>query len=277
MNFLSSCSCSLPFVAISFRVFRSVLYGSFGLRHWVVRERFVIECTNPAVTKGGLFFVSLVSSYFLSFDYLISWNTRISHSQLIHLLIMIHMILYGALYQIGEESSQRGYTIACQWPVSFPLYIKKKKTQTLVNEHKRAVTRFANRQLPRISFFFKHVINFAVDAMKWWRPCCRLRLFPVTLFCYSFGEELRFVFNFFKPSQSIIFYKLKFVWFGFHDGKRKDTKITDTRFSLPSSRCFFVCWFRFTMAVWIRSSGLACRIMTDGRAIDISAIRYQTD
>jgi hypothetical protein len=31
------------------------------------------------------------------------------------------------------------------------------------------------------------------------------------------------------------------------------------------------------MAVWIRSSGLACRIMTDGRAIDISAIRYQTD
>ena len=134
MNFLSSCSCSLPFVAISFRVFRSVLYGSFGLRHWVVRERFVIECTNPAVTKGGLFFVSLVSSYFLSFDYLISWNTRISHSQLIHLLIMIHMILRGALYQIGEESSQRGYsgyTIVCQWPVSFPLYKKKKKPRLL--------------------------------------------------------------------------------------------------------------------------------------------------
>ena len=109
-----------------------------------------------------------------------------------------------------------------------------------MNEHKGVVTRFANRQLPRISFFFKHVINFAADAMKWWRPCCRLRLFPVTLFCYSFGEELRFVFNFFKQSLRHYFLQTEICFlFGFHDGKRKDTEDNRHQVLSPFIPLFF--------------------------------------
>ena len=76
--------------------------------------------------------------------------------------------------------------------------------------------------------------------MKWWRPCCRLRLFPVTLFCYSFGEELRFVFNFFKPSLRHYFLQTEICFlFGFHDGKRKDTEDNRHQVLSPFIPLFF--------------------------------------
>lgn len=130
-----------------------------------MRERFVIECTNPAVTKGGLFFVSLVSSYFSFFRL----SNQLKHP---NFSFSTHPSFdYDSYDSMWCSLPNRGGVLAKRIHYSVPMtsfisFIKIKKTQTLVNEHKRAVTRFANRQLPRISFFFKHVINFAVDAMK---------------------------------------------------------------------------------------------------------------
>lgn len=103
-----------------------------------------------AVTGGGLFlFFGLIFVVFSFVRLSNQLNSRISHSPLIHLLIMSHS--HCSLYQNGE-SAQRGDVApaACQWPVSFP---RRQKRFLWMNTKGRG-TRLANGNSRKSPCFF---------------------------------------------------------------------------------------------------------------------------
>lgn len=205
---------AVPFVVSFSRAFAAFSSVVFWVETLCVKGSW-LNVRARAVTGGGLFlFFGFIFVVFFFVRLSNQLNSRISHSPLIHLLIMIHS--HCSLYQNGE-SAQRGDVApaACQWPVSFP---RRQKRFLWMNTKGRG-TRLANGNSRKSPCFFSNVYNFAAEPMKWWRTCCLCSVtFLARFVCHfsSIPENVRILFFSNFPN----------------DGKRKER--TENRHQFPS-------------------------------------------